>query len=298
MRVVETVKEAQACADAERAAGRRIALVPTMGALHRGHLSLVEQAREAADVVWVSIFVNPTQFDRPDDLARYPRPMERDLEACRGAGVDLVFAPGPGEMYRGDADTWVEVNGLAKPLCGATRPGHFRGVTTVVSKLFLATKPHVAVFGEKDFQQLAVIRRMARDLCFDVEVLGAPNIREPDGLALSSRNERLDPASRREAVVISRALDAAESAVAAGESDSARLLALVRAEIGASPRAQIDYAELRDPDSLVDAPARLDSDTLLALAVSFPVEDGPDPATVRLIDSRVLRPLNTRQGSR
>jgi pantoate--beta-alanine ligase len=293
MRVVETVREVQASADVERAAGRRIALVPTMGALHTGHLSLVEHARKAADVVWLSIYVNPTQFDRQDDLASYPRPMQRDLEACRDAGVDLVFAPRAGEMCRGDRDTWVEVSALAKPLCGATRPGHFRGVATVVSKLFLAAKPHVAVFGEKDFQQLAVIRRMAHDLCFDVEVLGAPIVREPDGLALSSRNERLDPASRREAVVISRALDAAESAVADGERDSAQLLALVRAEIEASPRGRIDYAELRDPELLLEAPARLEADTLLAIAVFFPVEEGPDPATVRLIDNRVLRPQHT-----
>jgi pantoate--beta-alanine ligase len=298
MRVVETVRELQALADAERAAARRIALVPTMGALHAGHLSLIKQARQAADLVWVSIFVNPTQFDRADDLARYPKPLERDLAACRDAGVDLVFAPAAGEIYRDDAETWVEVSELAKPLCGATRPGHFRGVTTVVSKLFLSAKPHVAVFGEKDFQQLAVIRRMARDLCFDVEILGAPIVREPDGLALSSRNERLDPASRREAVAISRALDAAESAVADGECDAGRVLALVRAALAAAPRARIDYAELRDLDSLAEAPAHLESETLLALAVVFPVDDGPDPAMVRLIDNRVLRPRPRPIGSR
>jgi pantoate--beta-alanine ligase len=290
MRVVETIREVQTSADVERAAGRRIALVPTMGALHAGHLSLIKQARQAADVVWVSIFVNPTQFDCADDLTRYPRSLERDFAACRDAGVDLVFAPAAGEIYPDDAETWVEVSELAKPLCGATRPGHFRGVATVVSKLFLAAKPHVAVFGEKDFQQLVVIRRMARDLCFDVEILGAPIVREPDGLALSSRNQRLDPASRRQAVAISRALDTAESAVADGECDARRVLALVRSALAAAARARIDYAELCDLDSLAEAPDWLESETLLAIAVVFPVDDGPDPATVRLIDNRVLRP--------
>jgi pantoate--beta-alanine ligase len=187
---------------------------------------------------------------------------------------------------------------LSKPLCGAARPGHFRGVTTVVTKLLLAAKPHVAVFGEKDFQQLAVIRRMVRDLCLDVVILGAPIVREPDGLALSSRNRRLDPESRRQAVALSRALDAAESAVASGERDAATLLDLVRAELAAAPRARIDYAELRDPDSLAEAPARLDAPTLLALAVFFPVEEGPEPATVRLIDNRVLRPRHEEEAPR
>jgi len=291
MDVVITVAALQRRADAERAAGRRIALVPTMGALHAGHASLVKIARERADMVCVSIFVNPTQFDDPNDLAAYPRTFEADLAVCRDAGVDVVFAPDAREMYPDGAQTTVEVGALAEPLCGASRPGHFRGVATVVTKLLGAAKPHVAVFGEKDYQQLAVIRRLARDLLLDIAIVGAPTLREPDGLALSSRNRRLDPESRRQAVVLVRALDAAEAAVAGGERDRERLLALVREQIAAAPRARIDYAELRDAHSLALAPERLDDPTVLALAVF--VDSAPQP--VRLIDNRVLHP-RTRGG--
>jgi pantoate--beta-alanine ligase len=290
MECIETVRALQARADRERAAGRRIALVPTMGALHAGHVSLVKAARQRADLVWVSIFVNPTQFNDPRDLATYPRALAADLEMCRAAGVDVVFAPGVGEMYPDGADTVVEVGALAQPLCGVARPGHFRGVGTVVAKLLIAAKPHLAVFGEKDYQQLAVIRRMVRDLLLDVEIVGAPTVREPDGLALSSRNRNLDPEARRQATVLVRALDAAEAAVAAGLRDTAQLLALVRAEIAAAPRAEVDYAELRDPETLAAAPARLDGAALLALAVFLRPPAGGGGASVRLIDNRVLQP--------
>ena len=290
MRVVETVRDLQALADRERAGGARIALVPTMGALHAGHLSLVAEAQRRASRVWVSIFVNPTQFDRAGSLDAYPRGLESDLAACREAGVDVVFTPRAEEMYPTGSQTWIEVTELSGPLCGASRAGHFRGVTTVVAKLLLAAKPHVAVFGEKDFQQLAVIRRMVRDLGIDVEVVGAPIVREPDGLALSSRNQRLDPEARRQATVLVRALDAAERAVAADELDAARLLHRVRDEIQKVPRAEIDYAELRDPESLEPAPARLERDTLLALAVHFAPAGGAPEPPVRLIDNRILRP--------
>jgi pantoate--beta-alanine ligase len=283
---IETVHRLQAHSDAERAAGHRIALVPTMGALHAGHASLVKIARQRADRVWVSIFVNPTQFDDPRDLAAYPRTFEADLAICRDAGVDLVFAPTASEMYPEGAQTFVEVGALAVPLCGASRPGHFRGVATVVTKLLCAAKPHVAVFGEKDFQQLAVIRQLVRDLRLDVEIVGAPTVREPDGLALSSRNRRLDADARRQAVALVRALDAAESAVAAGERDRECLLAVVREQIALAPRARIDYAELRDAHSLALAPERLAAPTVLALAVFM--DGGPQP--VRLIDNRVLHP--------
>ena len=289
MRVIHTVRELQRLADAERAAGRRLALVPTMGALHAGHVSLVRAGRRRADRVWVSIFVNPTQFNDAKDLAKYPRELERDLGACREAGVDVVFVPDPGEMYPADSQTWVDVTELTRPLCGADRPGHFRGVTTIVSKLFLAAKPHVAVFGEKDFQQLAVIRRMVRDLCFDVEIVGAPIVREPDGLALSSRNLNLDPEARRQALVLVRALDACELAVEAGERRAGALLELARHEIAKAPRARIDYVELRDPDSLAPAPDVLASPTLLALAVCFDPAEEAQATTVRLIDNRVLQ---------
>ena len=290
MRVVKTITELQGLADAERAAGRRIALVPTMGALHAGHVSLLAEAQRRADRVWVSIFVNPTQFDEAADLERYPRSLAADLERCRRAGADLVFTPSPAEMCpRGD-QTCVEVGALAQPLCGAARPGHFRGVATVVAKLLLAAKPHAAIFGEKDFQQLAVIRRMVRDLGFDVEIVGAPTEREADGLALSSRNLNLDPEARRQATVLVRALEAAERAVAAGETIHASLLHLVTTEIGKAPRAEIDYAELRDPETLEPAPVSLGADTLLALAVCFRPVSGSERAALRLIDNRVLHP--------
>lgn len=289
MKRVDTIRELQALADRERAAGARIALVPTMGALHAGHLSLVDEARRRADRVWVSIFVNPTQFNDPRDLQCYPRVMDADLAACREAGVDLVFTPDASEMYPPGSETHVEVAELTKPLCGRSRPGHFRGVTSVVAKLLLAAKPHVAVFGEKDYQQLAAIRRMVRDLNFDVEIAGGATVREPDGLALSSRNANLDPEARRQAVVLVRALAAAERAVAAGERDAARLLHRVEAEIEKAPLARVDYAELRDPETLAPAPAHLEGPALLALAV-FMQPAGSDGETVRLIDNRVLHP--------
>ena len=290
MRVIRHVAELQQLADSERSLGRRIGLVPTMGALHAGHLSMVEEARRRTDRVWLSIFVNPTQFNDPKDMDAYPSTFEDDLRACREAGVDVVFAPGPDEMYDPDCQTWVDVDDITRPLCGAARPGHFRGVITIVTKLLLAAKPHVAVFGEKDFQQLAVIRRMVRDLGFDVEIVAGPIVREADGLALSSRNVNLDAEARRQSLVLCQALDAAERAVAAGETRTEALLQLVRQEIGKAPRAEIDYAELRDSASLEAAPPELTRATLLALAVFIRPPGAAAGTTVRLIDNRVLRP--------
>ena len=288
MQVVESRGELQRLADSERAQGQRIALVPTMGALHAGHLSLVSEARKRADRVWVSIFVNPTQFDRADDFAGYPRDHARDLEQCRQAGVDVVYLPTVADLYPAGAETWVEVERLTEPLCGASRPGHFRGVTTVVSKLLLAAKPHVAIFGSKDCQQLAVIRQMTRDLGFDVEIVGAPTVREPDGLALSSRNVRLGSEARSQATALVRALDAAEAAIEAGERSRESLLAAVRGEITSASQATLDYAELRDPDTLELAPEELQGPTLLALAVHFEADPSGLGEAVRLIDNRVL----------
>jgi pantoate--beta-alanine ligase len=242
--------------------------------------------------------VNPTQFNDPADLEAYPRTLAADLEACEAAGVDAVFAPPAAELYPEGCQTTVSVSELAEPLCGRTRPGHFAGVTTVVAKLLLAARPHCAVFGEKDYQQLAVIRRMARDLCFDVEIVGAPTVREPDGLALSSRNHHLDPEARRQAVALSRALFAAESAVAGGETDRDAVLALVQREIAAAPLARIDYAELRDAESLAPAPARLADDTLLALAVWLEPGDPAAGRRVRLIDNCLLHPQHHREDRR
>jgi pantoate--beta-alanine ligase len=295
MDVIETVAQLRVRSEAERGAGRRLALVPTMGALHAGHLALVEAARRRADRVWVSIFVNPTQFDVRSDLAAYPRTLEADLAACRAAGVDAVFLPREEELYPPGHQTFVEVAELSRPLCGASRPGHFRGVATVVTKLLLAARPHLAVFGEKDFQQLAVIRRLARDLLLDVEIVGVPIVREADGLARSSRNVHLDAETRPQALVLARALEAAAHAAAAGERRRDALLAMVRRELGKAPLARIDYAELRDPDTLEPAPEQLAGPALLALAVHFP-RSGTEGGTVRLIDNRVLAPGREQEG--
>ena len=290
MRVIETVAELQALADRERAAGAKIALVPTMGAIHAGHLALVCEARKRADRVWVSIFVNPTQFEDAAELSNYPRTREADLRRCRDAGVDVVFAPECDEMVLPASQTWIEVGESARPLCGRSRPGHFRAVATIVAKLLLAAKPHLAVFGEKDYQQLTVIRSMVRDLGFDVEIVAVPIVRETDGLALSSRNIHLHPEARRQAVALVRALDAAEGAVASGEHDSARLLQLATAEIDQAPLARIDYVELCDADSLGPVGEKLVDSALLALAVRFDSPDRGAREAVRLIDIRVLDP--------
>ncbi len=282
METFATPAAMQAWADAERARGRRIALVPTMGALHAGHLALVAEARRRADRVVVSIFVNPIQFDRREDFERYPRTLDADLAACAAAGADVVYAPSAATMYPEGFRTTVEVAGLTEPLCGRTRPGHFRGVSTVVTKLFHAVRPHCAVFGEKDWQQLAVIRRLAADLDFGVEIVGVPTVREPDGVALSSRNRRLGAADREAARCLPRALDAAAAAVAAGEWRATAIVARAVAAIAAEPRAQLEYAELRDPESLEEVAEMAGAPALLALAGWV--------GGVRLIDNRLLVP--------
>jgi pantoate--beta-alanine ligase len=228
-----------------RAAGRRIAVVPTMGFLHEGHLSLIDLARREADVTVVTLFVNPTQFGPGEDLDRYPRNFDRDRELCELRQVDALFAPSAQEMYDSAASTWVEETVLSQGLCGRTRPGHFRGVVTVVAKLFNATLPDVAVFGEKDYQQAMVIRRMVQDLNFPVRILTAPLVREPDGLAMSSRNVRLSPEERERALSLSRSLFAAREAVLAGERDPAVVAAKVVAD---AERAggRVDYVEVVD----------------------------------------------------
>jgi pantoate--beta-alanine ligase len=256
-------------------AKRPLVLVPTMGALHEGHLALIRRAREIAGAegtVAVSIFVNPIQFDRASDLDAYPRPMESDLTACRAEGVDLVFAPGPGEMYAADRSVTVTENRLSKDLCGGTRPGHFDGVCTVVLKLFLLTGCDVAVFGEKDFQQLAVIRRMVRDLDVPVGIIAHPTVREPDGLEMSSRNVRLTPEHRADAPHIRWALVAARNT---GSKDAAEILKLARDEIQGSEFVTIDYLELVDADTL-EPVEKIVSPAILAAAVFY--------GDVRLID--------------
>jgi pantoate--beta-alanine ligase len=259
--------------------GRRIAVVPTMGALHDGHLALVRAARARADVVILTIFVNPTQFGPNEDLAKYPRDEEGDLAKARAAGIDLAFCPEAAAMYRPGSQTFVEVRELQKPLCGASRPGHFAGVATVVAKLFHIALPHVAVFGEKDYQQLAIIRRMVRDLDFAIEIASVPIVREPDGLALSSRNAYLSAPQRRAALSLSAGLAAAEQAFAAGERRSEALVAAVRARIDAEAETRIDYVELRDADELTPL-STIERPAVLAVAAFV--------GTTRLIDNRVL----------
>ena len=261
---------------------RPVVLVPTMGAFHPGHLSLMHRAREIAGpdgTVAVSIFVNPIQFDRASDLAAYPRPMASDLAACEANGVDVVFTPTAESMYFPDRSVTVSESLLSRGLCGATRPGHFDGVCTVVLKLFLLTGCEAAVFGEKDFQQLAVIRRMVRDLDVPVEIIPGPTVREPDGLAMSSRNTRLTPEQRADAPRIRRALLAA-----AALTSPAEIIASATAAIEASPLARIDYLSLVDAETLQPVTS-LDQPTVLATAVFY--------GDVRLID-HVSIPISNR----
>jgi len=280
MVIFETIAATRAASRAAKAAGGRVGLVPTMGYLHRGHLELVRRARELADWVVVSIFVNPTQFGPTEDLERYPKDFERDRALCEGAGVDALFAPSAAEMYPAGFQSYVSVEELSRPLCGVSRPGHFRGVATVVAKLFHLSEADVAVFGEKDYQQLQVIRRMVRDLDLPVEIVGVPTVREPDGLALSSRNKYLTAPERERALCLSRALSAAQDLVEAGEPDAGRVLERVGA-ILAEGRAEVDYAELRDAETLQPVD-RIREEVILALAARI--------GATRLIDNRVLTP--------
>jgi pantoate--beta-alanine ligase len=281
MEVIGTVAVMQAWADRTRAAGERIGFVPTMGYLHDGHLSLVREARRRSDRSVASIYVNPLQFGPNEDFERYPRAAERDRAQLAAAEVDVLFAPTVEEMVPRGFQTTVSVEKLTRGLCGSSRPGHFDGVTTVVAKLFNAVKPHVALFGEKDFQQLAAIRRMTRDLGFDVEVAGMPIVREPDGLAMSSRNAYLSEAERRAARCLSRARDAAAAAVAGGERAAGRVVDRAAAVLEAEPLARVDYAEIVDAEDLQPVES-IDRRCLFALAVRI--------GSTRLIDNVVLEP--------
>ncbi len=279
MRIIENIAEMQRLADAWRAQGERIAFVPTMGYLHEGHLSLLRTARQLGTRSVISIFVNPAQFAPTEDLASYPRALDRDLDFCVQIGVDAAFVPSASEMYPEGFQTYVEVTGVTKNLCGASRPIFFRGVATVVSKLFNAVKPHTAVFGQKDFQQLVTIRRMVKDLNLDIEIVGHEIVREKDGLAMSSRNTYLKAEERPIALRLSRSLQIARQLVDSGEKDSKKILKAVNDCLTAGGGASIDYAKLCDTETIEEI-EKVEGPTLLALAVWV--------GKTRLIDNCVL----------
>jgi pantoate--beta-alanine ligase len=279
MKIIDTIPPMQEWSESERRHGRRIALVPTMGFLHEGHLSLVRDAKKRAGRVVVSIFVNPTQFAPNEDFAAYPRDLEKDRKLLSVEGVDVLFNPSATELYPKDFQTAVDVKDMSGLLCGAHRPGHFRGVATVVAKLFNIARPHVAVFGEKDYQQLQLIRRLARDLNFGVEIVGCPTVREPDGLAMSSRNAYLTPDERKAALCLSRALQRAACLVKKGETAAPIIMDAVAAEIGREPLARLEYARLCDTETLAELDYVKDR-ALVALAVYI--------GKTRLIDNAVL----------
>lgn len=279
MQIIEQISAMREWGDSKRRHSHRIVLVPTMGFLHEGHLCLVRDAKRRGDRVVVSIFVNPKQFGPTEDFAAYPRDLERDVGLLEKEGVDILFHPSVEAMYPAGTQTHIEVEKLSLPLCGAARPGHFRGVATVVAKLFNIVRPHVAIFGEKDYQQLQVIRRMVRDLSMDVDIVGHPTVREADGLAMSSRNAYLTPEERLAAVCLSRSLCKAERLLRRGETSAQALISLVQGELEREPLARVEYVKLCDAETLDDMD-KIDDVALLALAVRF--------GKARLIDNRVL----------
>ena len=278
---ITQVREMQREADRLRAAGARIGFVPTMGYLHEGHLDLIRRCREHCDTVVVSIFVNPTQFAAGEDLQRYPRDLARDSSRAEGAGCNILFVPDAAEVYPPGASTWVQVDGLSSVLEGKFRPTHFRGVTTVVTMLFHMVKPHVAVFGQKDAQQALLMRRMVRDLHMDISLVIVPTRREPDGLAMSSRNTYLSRSGRIEALAISRSLRRAEQYVDDGGRDAAAVRSLVHAELTRSGNVSVDYVALVDAETLADIENITARPALLAIAAHV--------ETTRLIDNTILR---------
>jgi pantoate--beta-alanine ligase len=276
MIVIETIDGMKAAAAAWQAAGRTIGMVPTMGFLHEGHLSLVREARKRSDIVVVSLFINPAQFGPQEDFSRYPRDLDRDRALLEAEGVDVLFHPSAAEMYPPGYRTYVEVHGLQDGLCGRSRQGHFRGVATVVLKLFNIVRPDAGFFGAKDAQQALIIKKMVADLDLDVEVVTCPIVREPDGLAMSSRNAYLNPLERRAALVLSRSLQAADRAIQAGEKDAGKVLAGIRSLIEAEPLARVDYVEAVDSVDL-EPIAAIRGDVFIALAVFI--------GSTRLIDN-------------
>ena len=281
MKLIRTIDEMRAFRSATRKSSKCIGLVPTMGALHEGHLSLVRAAREKSDVVAVSIFVNPTQFGPNEDFAKYPRNLERDSEMLDRAHVDVIFVPSVEDMYPAGAVTWVTVEDMSDRLCGKSRPGHFRGVTTIVAKLFNIVEPDVAFFGQKDAAQVAIIRRMVKDLNMPVAIEVCPIIRELDGLALSSRNAYLNPEERKAALVLHRALHRAQKLFAGGERNSAKLVAAGKQEFDSEPSGRLDYFEIVDLDSL-EPITTISNRALIAVAGFI--------GNTRLIDNIIVDP--------
>lgn len=276
MEVAATIESVRNAVRAARREGRKIGLVPTMGALHIGHVSLIEAAARECDFVVVSIFVNPTQFGPGEDFEKYPRPLEADLALCREAGVDVVFAPAPKEIYPAENITWVAVEKLTEPLCGRSRPGHFRGVTTVCAKLFNIVAPDVAYFGQKDAQQAIVIKRMVRDLNMALRIVVCPTVREPNGLAVSSRNQYLSAQQKRDAAKIYQSLEKCRQMIAAGVRDPRQIIAQMRNVLQQVPSIQIEYISLVDAETL-ESVEQIAGQVLAAVAVRL----GP----ARLIDN-------------
>jgi pantoate--beta-alanine ligase len=281
MKICATIPEARAACRDAGAGRKRLGLVPTMGALHEGHLSLVRAAKAQCDAVAVSIFVNPTQFGPTEDLSKYPRQFDRDRQLLEKEGIEILFAPSVGEIYPDGAVTWVLVEGLSEKLDGRSRPGHFRGVTTIVAKLFNILEPDAAFFGQKDAAQLAVVRRMVEDLNFPVEIVACPIVRESDGLAMSSRNAYLNREERGRALVLQRSLEQVQQEFQAGEGTAAKLIAAAREVFAREPHVVLDYFEIVDPDTL-DPVERISQKTLVAVAAYV--------GSTRLIDNTVLNP--------
>jgi len=279
VKVVHSIEEMRALCRAAKAGDQRLGFVPTMGALHAGHLALVRAAHAHCKTTAVSIFVNPAQFAPNEDFAKYPRTLERDQQLLEAEGVSLLFVPAIDEMYPQGASTFVNVDGLADSLCGRSRPGHFRGVATVVAKLFHIVEPNVAYFGQKDAAQAAIIRKMARDLAFDLEIVVAPIVREADGLALSSRNAYLSPTERKQALVLYRALCRVQTLADQGERSAKKLIQAARDIFAEEPAVRLDYVEIVNPETL-EAVSEVSKGALVAVAAFI--------GATRLIDNIVL----------
>jgi pantoate--beta-alanine ligase len=280
MEIIKTVKEMKAFSSKARQEGKTIAFVPTMGFFHEGHLSLMREGRRRCDLLIVSLFVNPTQFGPSEDFQKYPRDFERDRKMAEDVGVDLLFAPEAKEMYPPDHQTFLRVEKVTRGLCGRSRPTHFQGVATVVTMLFNIVMPHVAIFGEKDFQQLVTIRQMVKDLYMDVEILGMPTVREADGLAMSSRNFYLRPEERQAALSLYRSLKRAEQLLQSGERKAEKILKEVRGILLAEPLIKIDYVQICNPTTLEDL-SEIERDAVIALAAYV--------GQTRLIDNLIYR---------